>query len=115
MKLPTTWTTRDGTVLQIRDMTDQHVINTIRFLRRRGFWTEDEVAAAFSFASNHSGSYGADAAIDEACAAGMSVHLEALMAEADRRGLDYRTLVKEDWYESEQQDEDDLLYEEPDV
>ena len=30
-----TWTTRDGEVIPISDMSDQHIINTMRMLRRR--------------------------------------------------------------------------------
>jgi hypothetical protein len=31
------WRTQDGRVVRIRDMTDQHLRNTILMLRRRGF------------------------------------------------------------------------------
>lgn len=31
----TAWRTRDGRLVAIRDMTDQHLLNTIRVLRRR--------------------------------------------------------------------------------
>ena len=33
-KLPTTWTTRDGRALAIKEMDDQHLVNTIRMLQR---------------------------------------------------------------------------------
>ena len=32
---PTTWTTRDGRTLPIAEMTDDHLLATIRYLRRR--------------------------------------------------------------------------------
>jgi len=28
------WTTRDGETIEVRDMSDQHLVNTIRYLRR---------------------------------------------------------------------------------
>lgn len=31
---PTTWTTKDGRVIQIRDMSDGHLFNTVRLIRR---------------------------------------------------------------------------------
>lgn len=34
MTKPVTWTTRDGTVWPVRNMTDAHLLNTIRYLRR---------------------------------------------------------------------------------
>jgi hypothetical protein len=34
MKTPTTWTTRNGEVLQITAMTTSHLENTVRFLQR---------------------------------------------------------------------------------
>ena len=35
----TTWTTADKQVLQVEDMTDSHLVNAIRFIRRK--WTVD--------------------------------------------------------------------------
>ena len=37
------WVTRDKRVLRIKDMTDEHLANTIRFLRVRGYCTPGEI------------------------------------------------------------------------
>ena len=34
MTTPKTWTTRDGSVVRISEMTDSHIVNAIRMLRR---------------------------------------------------------------------------------
>lgn len=34
MPLPKTWVTRDGREISIREMTDEHLVNTLRMLRR---------------------------------------------------------------------------------
>lgn len=39
------WRTRDGRALVIAEMTDDHLDNAVRFLRRQGFVTPAEYAA----------------------------------------------------------------------
>lgn len=87
-----TWTARDGTQVLIKDMTDDHLINAIRWCRRNEDRIEDETADAYSFAGSTRGemaSYYADQYADMA-ADRMHYFFEAkrsLEAEAKRRGL----------------------------
>jgi hypothetical protein len=72
------WTTRDGQRLRIRDMTDSHLGNTIRFMHRKiaaGERVSDEVPTGLA------GLFGSEIARFEE----KSAELEA---EAGRRGLE---------------------------
>lgn len=61
------WMTKDGTVIAIRDMEDNHVINCIRFLRRHGRAHLFNIGlSAGHFAATTGGDMAADAAEDAA-------------------------------------------------
>lgn len=85
-----TWHTKDGQVLRIADMTDTHLVNAIRMLRRHRFLTPDEflsgLACAASFPSD---SMAADCAANEMADVKVSRTLEDLIGEAERRGLEH--------------------------
>ncbi|CAB5514410.1 hypothetical protein LMG26857_03469 [Achromobacter anxifer] len=86
MHSETTWTCRDGRVLAIVDMTTQHLQNTVRMLRRKGFVTPDEMLYAAHIPSSM-GDYAQLAA--EQAIADMKVigSLEPMEAELARRGV----------------------------
>lgn len=76
-----TWTTKDGRRIPIREMTDQHLKNAIRFLERN-----DPVDYLGSPPTGEMASYYWEREIDVAC----QHHLEAttsLTAELTRRGI----------------------------
>lgn len=100
------WTTREGHRVRIRDMEDSHLVNTVRFIRRRNrarrFWLSTRAALrAASYAAT-----APDGAADAAYGSIAYYETEAgkdylfgerypifekLLAEAARRGLDTRT------------------------
>lgn len=89
--LPTTWTTKDGRVLLIRDMEDQHVVNTIKFLRRRGYCSLAQFDSAHAALCSLQGDMSTYVAEGEFADMKPTAWLDALTEEADRRGLDYRS------------------------
>ena len=82
------WTCRDGAKVRICDMSDQHLINTIRLLQRLH---QAELAAMYAFSGTLTGeqaTYHAEAMIDqmehEDCAHPL---YEDMVQDAERRGL----------------------------
>jgi hypothetical protein len=85
-----TWKTRDGRVIPIHEMDDVHLVNTLRMLRRKCM-TTDEILACLSYASTTGGEMASYAAEQEAMhAVVMPSVFDDLVAEADRRGIDWR-------------------------
>lgn len=58
------WTTRDGTKIDIRDMTDTHLSNAINMLDRRIETLQDELSACFGFPSDSMASYYAEGEVN---------------------------------------------------
>ena len=93
-----TWTTRDGTVVKVKDMSDKHLLNTIRFLRRTAGRERESLACSMdAYSASTSAEMASWAAEreaerlfqmsdDEFLEEGCPVW-EALLSEADRRGL----------------------------
>lgn len=77
-----TWTTKNGRVLKIRDMTDEHLLNTINYLRRRAPHAKAaQVLMLMHAAVQHHGEGAADA-IDRELDGAMEMHSEDALAEA---------------------------------
>lgn len=61
--MPKTWTTREGERIEIRKMTDSHLLNTIRYLRRNAEAIRlGEAMTAYEFAESCGGDMAYDAA-----------------------------------------------------
>ena len=90
------WTTRSGMKIRICDMTDQHLVNAIRCLRREAEKIRmrhvDEAAAAVDMVNGEMASYHAEQEFDEACMADAESYLPEiywdLLMDAERRGLE---------------------------
>ena len=86
------WTTRDGRVVAIKDMSDSHLINTINMLKRKGFITPEAHKWYFSHfpSPSNMGEMAYDAA-EEECLRGMdapvSEELAWLEEEAKKRNI----------------------------
>lgn len=85
MHSETTWTCRDGRVLAIVDMTTQHLQNTVRMLRRKGFVTPDEMLLA-SYIPASMGEFAQMAAENELAAMKVINSLGPMELELARRG-----------------------------
>jgi len=71
------WTTQDGNRIRLCDMSDEHLLNTIKFLQRKAKELyKDELAAGYSILS----SLGGEAAID---------HCEGTLQMIEEEGADY--------------------------
>lgn len=88
MTLPTTWVTKEKQTVDIREMTTQHIKNTLALLRRKGFLTPEEAeweAAGWCSFTGEMSSYYAehemDAAFNKSCP-----HINAFEEELQRRG-----------------------------
>jgi len=92
-----TWTTRDGQVIPIRDMTDSHLLNAIRFVRRNAGELRMREAYALDYAAETMGGDMAQDSLHAAAAQTYDQHDEdwleehedyqALRREVSRRGL----------------------------
>ena len=94
----TTWTTRDGRTISIRDMTDSHLRNTLAFLRRN----VEQYRNSFALRAMAYAEYAPDEAADAAEQAAYCVldvmeddevlqcvpAYPALVKEAQRRGFE---------------------------
>ena len=70
MKLPTTWTTKDKRAIPIKEMTDSHLLNAIRFYRERAPAMQENQAFAAAgeaagFDSDSMASYYAEGMVDD--------------------------------------------------
>ncbi len=92
----TTWKTKDGRTLKITEMEDNHLINTICFLKRRGFINHRTWSTYFSGKEpNGEGALDAfNAEADYVLSFWPSASLTALEAEATRRGLDWEPRIR---------------------
>jgi hypothetical protein len=81
------WATKDGAKIAIADMPDKHLLNTICYLRRKGWWANaDEAQAAFDSIAHLEPGPAYEAAFDRLILSYLPA-LEAMHAEAERRGL----------------------------
>lgn len=84
-----TWKTRDGRVLPIADMGDDHLANTIRMLRRKGFIGRSTLEAYMtSGPSGDMASMAFEQEQREVFSRPVSEALDHLEAEARKRGLE---------------------------
>ena len=91
------WKTRDGRLIRVRAMTDEHLTNTIRYLRRRAKWANYLDGLRFATMQGPNGEYGQLAFEQEIIALAARTddeYLEAklpafteMLIEAARRGL----------------------------
>jgi len=86
-----TWVTKDGRRIPVASMTDAHLVNAIRMMRRKGFCSVNEwwraAGVAASFGADSMASYYASGEVDS-MGARTNSRLDDLLAEADKRGLD---------------------------
>lgn len=81
------WKTKDGRIIDIKDMTDSHLKNTISMLRRNGFITNNDFLDMLGFAFSLNGEMAQDAAESEIANAKISTILEVMETELNKRCL----------------------------
>jgi hypothetical protein len=79
------WKRRNGDIIAIKDMNDQHLCNAYRMLKREGFISATDFAALYSSSPGGDGAYAAWEA--EVATAKISPRFAYLEAEINRRGL----------------------------
>lgn len=94
----TIWVTKDGKRVKVRDMTDSHLVNTIRYLRRTtSEWKQEYELALYgglAMLSGEMATYCATQSIEQFEAMSVDEYLEescptypAMLREAEKRGL----------------------------
>lgn len=89
-----TWTTKGGKTIKITDMTDSHLMNTIRFIERQYART----IGFYLCSPGPQGEMAQDAfdrefdQLDEEGVSGFNEKYDYLTEEADRRGIDNRKI-----------------------
>lgn len=81
------WTMKDGTRIRVRDMTDSHLVNTIRLLEHAA---DNEQAYCMAFMEIGMGTE-VDVLFDDSTPDDHFPIYTDLMIEAERRGIDVRT------------------------
>ncbi len=91
------WKTKDGRLIKIKDMTDRHLINIIKFLEKRTQFLNSRALQYYSTCMQPSGEMAqmafeqeAEAQISAEPSDRYSIYI-FLIEEAIRRGLDYET------------------------
>jgi len=83
------WKTRDGRVIPVVDMTDDHLRNTLRMIQRAGYVHSKQFVSLLMYAcSEFTPDGAADAAKQEWEVARCSKHTDAILDEAERRGIE---------------------------
>lgn len=80
----TTWKCKDGRILNICDMTDDHIVNAIRMLLRKGYVTCDDYMESFD---NMVLSDLSEISCTRPVLGKPTLSLDHLQAEARKRGL----------------------------
>lgn len=89
---PATWTTSEGDVILISEMTNPHLINALRMMERKGFIPAEEVTD-FLLSSRPNGDAAMDAwnqELDQILEKKPSSKMADLVAEAMQRNLEWR-------------------------
>jgi hypothetical protein len=83
------WITKDGRRIPVKEMSDEHIVNTIRMLRRKGGVTVDEflgMCVAVASVNGEMAQYAAEGEIADARV--LPPVFDALLDEASARGLE---------------------------
>lgn len=82
--MASTWTTKDGRIIPIAQMTDDHLLNTIRMIEAK---FQEALLDAFGAAASFNGEMAQMYAEQEAMSLVPPAVLDELIVEADRRHL----------------------------